>query len=314
MALDRLPNAPRAGQLRSAAEGELRRRLVWSGTRLDLADSGRAPWWLMTGADEMAIRALDAVIGKPGWSAEVPRMMVGTAARQQRGHWDTTPANAWGVLVARRFAAAYPASAITGTTRVALGGASASVSWPRKGTAVPVRLPLVAGPLALSQSGGAGPWATVTVNAAVPLKAPLMAGYRLARSVTVVSARTPGRLTQGDVVRVRLTIEANAERNWVALVDPLPPGASVLSSLGGQSALLRKGEQSEGTAPDYAEARRDSWRAYFGWLPRGTTVVEYTVRLNAAGTFTLPPARAEAMYAPAIRAQLPVAPVTVWGS
>jgi len=313
-ALDRLPAAPHAAQMRAAAEGELRRRLVWSGTRLDLADRANAPWWMMTSTDEMAIRALDAVIGKPGWSAEVPRMMAGTAARQMRGHWDTTPANAWGVLASRRFAAAYPASAIAGVTHVSLGGAAADVAWPRKGDAVPVRLPLVAGAMTLAQSGGAGPWATVTVHAAVPLTAPVMAGYRLARSVSVVSARHPGKLAQGDVIRVRLTITGNAARNWVALVDPLPPGASVLSSLGGQSALLRKGEQAQGATPDYAEARRDSWRAYFGWLPAGTTVVEYTLRLNAAGTFTLPPARVEAMYAPAIRAQLPIAPVTVWGS
>ena len=314
VALDRLPGAPRAAPLRAAAETELRRRLVWSGTRLDLADGTRAPWWLMTSTDEMAIRALDAVIGKPGWASEVPRMMVGVAARQSRGHWDTTPANALGVLVARRFAAAYPATAIAGTTRVALGAASTSLTWPVATGAPPVRLPLQGGPLLMAQSGGAGPWATVTVRAAVPLRAPLFAGYRLTRSVSVITARTPGRLTQGDVIRVRLTIDANAERSWVALVDPLPPGASVLSSLGGSSALLRKDEAGEGAWPDYTEARRDSWRAYFGWLPRGRTVIEYTVRLNAAGTFTLPPARAEAMYAPAIRAQLPVAPVTVWGS
>jgi hypothetical protein len=42
VALDRLPKAPRAAQLRAAAEGELGRRLVWSGTRLDLADAARA--------------------------------------------------------------------------------------------------------------------------------------------------------------------------------------------------------------------------------------------------------------------------------
>ncbi|MBU6267638.1 MAG: alpha-2-macroglobulin, partial [Sphingomonadales bacterium] len=233
VALDRLPAAPRAAPLRAAAEGELRRRLVWSGTRLDLADAARAPWWLMTSTDEMAIRALDAVLGKPGWAAEAPRMMVGAAARQQRGHWDTTPANAWGVLVARRFAAAYPATAIAGVTRATLGKASATVTWPQRPDAQPVRLPLQAGALLLAQTGGAGPWATVTVHAAVPLTVPLNAGYRLSRSVSVVSARHADKLSQGDVVRVRLTIDANAERNWVALVDPLPPGASVLSSLGG---------------------------------------------------------------------------------
>jgi uncharacterized protein YfaS (alpha-2-macroglobulin family) len=313
-ALDRLPNAPRAKPLREAAEGELRRRLVYEGTRLDLADANKSPWWMMTSTDEMAIKALDAVLGKPSWSREVPRMMTGVGARQRRGHWDTTPSNAWGVLVSKRFANLYPASAIAGTTRIGLGGASSSVSWPRQNGLEPVRLPLVKGPLQLSQSGGAGPWATVTVNAAVPLTKPLSAGYRLTRSVTVVSARTKGRLTQGDVIRVKLTITASAERNWVALSDPLPPGATVLSNLGGQSGILRSGEESSGTWPAYTQSKGGTWYAYYDWLPRGTSTIEYTLRLNSGGTFTLPPARVEAMYSPEIRAQVPIPKVTVWRS
>ncbi|MEO7385238.1 MAG: MG2 domain-containing protein, partial [Novosphingobium sp.] len=310
--LDRLPSAAQTANQRAAAEGELRRRLVYEGTRLDLADSNNAPWWMMTSTDEMAVLALDAVIGKPGWSAEVPRMMVGVAARQQRGHWDTTPANAWGVIVSRRFNAAFPASAVAGTTHVRLGGGAFDVQWPRKGVAVPLHLPLMAGQMAMTQVGGAGPWATVTVHAAVPLTAPLMQGYRLSRSVSVVSAREKGKLSPGDVIRVRLTIEASAERNWVVMSDPLPPGAVVLSNLGGQSSILQQGEKSEGISPSYSENGRDAWRAYYEWFPRGTSVIEYTLRLNSAGRFTLPPARVEAMYAPATRAQLPVPPVTVW--
>ena len=325
--LDRLRGIPQGLVMRAAAEGELRKRLVYEGTRLDLSDSANAPWWMMTGADEMAIKALDAVIGKPGWSAEIPKMMVGVAARQMRGHWDTTPANAWGVLVASRFAKAYPASAIAGTTQIALGSASSSVAWPRASTALaPIQLPLVDAPLKLSQAGGAGPWATVAVHAAVPLKEPLMAGYRLKREVAVISAKQPGKLSQGDVLRVRLTIQSSAERNWVVLADPLPPGASVMSGLGGQSQMLdaakadfasdaaTSGSDGYSGWPSYTESRQGSWRAYFEWLPRGTTVVEYTVRINTAGQFALPPARVEAMYAPSIRAQLPIAPVTVWAN
>jgi uncharacterized protein YfaS (alpha-2-macroglobulin family) len=314
VALDRLPAAPRAAALRSAAEGELRRRLVYEGVRLDLADESRAPWWMMTSGDEMAIKALDAVIGKPGWAADAPKMMVGMAARQRRGHWDTTLANAWGVLVTRRFSAAYPASAITGTTHVALGGQAHTVSWPHRGPVEPLRLPLANAPLTLSQSGGAGPWATVSVNAAVPLTEPLFAGYRMARKVTIVSSKTKGRLTQGDVVRVRLTITATAGRTWVAIYDPLPPGATVLSRLGGQSAMLQQGEEASGGWPSYTQSDRGAWKAYYEWLPQGTTTIDYTLRLNSSGRFTLPPARVEAMYAPSIRAQLPVNPVTIWAS
>jgi len=301
-----------AGVLRAAAAGELRRRLVYNGTRLDLVDAARAPWWMMVGVDDMAIHALDAVIGRPEWASEVPRMMAGVAARQLHGAWDTTPANAWGTLVTRRFAAAYPASAIAGTTHLALGGHSAEVTWPRKGDTAPLRLPLSAGQLTLNQTGGQGPWATVSIRAAVPLKAPLFNGYHMARSVSVISARQPGRLSQGDVIRVHLEIDADAGRTWVALSDPLPPGAVVMSNLGGQSQMLQQGSKAEGTWPAWVESGRSTWRAYFDWLPQGHTVIEYTLRLNSTGQFTLPPARVEAMYSPAIHAALPIAPVTVW--
>src|SRR3546814_13151220 len=67
----------------------------------------------------------------------------------------------------------------------------------------------------------------------------------------------------------------------------------------------------DGAQPSYVERGKDSWRGYFGWMPAGTHAVEYVVRLNGSGRFTLPPTRVEAMYSPAIRGQWPTAPVTV---
>ena len=173
--------------------------------------------------------------------------------------------------------------------------------------------------LALRQSGGAGPWATVSVRAAVPLTQPLYAGYRLSRSVAVVQARNPGRLTRGDVVRVTLTVDATAERNWVVVSDPVPAGATVVGDLGGQSQLLQQGEASGdgdgdgdgGLTPAYIERGRDAYRAYFAWVPRGRFAVAYTLRLNGAGRLGLPPSTVEAMYSPAIRAAVPNVPVVV---
>ena len=75
----------------------------------------------MSSGDEAAIKALIAVIGRPGWQDDGPRMMVGVSLRQSRGHWDTTTANAWGTVAARKFAGLYPAGAIAGTTTAALG-------------------------------------------------------------------------------------------------------------------------------------------------------------------------------------------------
>ena len=55
----------------------------------------------------------------------------------------------------------------------------------------------------------------------------------------------------------------------------------------------------------------DAFHAYYRFVPKGTWVVEYTLRLNNPGRFELPPTRVEAMYAPEMFGELPNLPVTV---
>ena len=315
VAIERTPGVRGAAALRVAAEAELRKRLVYEGTRLDLVDDGNAPWWMMTSGDEMAIKALEAVLGRKGWEDDAGKLMVGVAQRQRKGHWDTTPANAWGAVTVRRFAELYPASAITGVTNISLAGNSASQSWPLPAeTPSPLRIALNAATMSLQHQGTGAPWATVSVKAAVPLKEPLNAGYRIKRSVSLVKAANKDRLTRGDVIKVRIEVIAAAGRTWVVINDPVPPGATIVGNLGGQSEML--GAQAGGSnwQPSYVERGKDSWRGYYGWMPAGTHAVEYVVRLNGSGKFTLPPTRVEAMYSPAIRGQWPNAPVTVAAS
>ncbi|HEX8300776.1 alpha-2-macroglobulin family protein [Sphingomonas sp.] len=313
-ALGKVPGLANGQQLRLDAEKTLRTRLSYEGTRIDIADKGKMPWWLMASDDEAAIKALLATLGRPGWNDDTAKMMVGLAMRQQRGHWDTTPANAWGSVAARRFMAAYPAEAIAGITTASLGGSSVSRSWP---LAEPQRLfslplPAQTTPLILAQSGGAGPWAFVRVKAAVPLTQPLMAGYKATKKVEAVKQATPNAWTRGDVVKVTISVEASAERNWVVVNDPVPAGATIVGNLGGQSEMLAaQAATGDGVSPSYTERGRDSWRAYYGWVPRGTFTVSYVMRLDAAGRFGLPATRIEAMYSPEIRAQIPNQPMVV---
>ncbi|PZQ23793.1 MAG: alpha-2-macroglobulin [Sphingopyxis macrogoltabida] len=311
VAIERTPGVRNAAALRTAAEAELRKRLVYEGTRLDLVDDAKAPWWMMTSGDEMAIKTLEAVLGRAGWEDDAGKLMVGVAQRQRKGHWDTTPANAWGAVAVRRFAALYPASAITGVTTAELAGNRTTQAWPQADAAPPLRLPLAAATMALRHQGSGTPWAVVSVKAAVPLKEPLNAGYRIKRSVSVVKAADPNRLVRGDVVKVRIEVVASAGRTWVVVNDPIPPGATIVGNLGGQSAMLAQQAGGSGAQPSYVERGKDSWRGYFGWMPAGTHAVEYVVRLNGTGRFTLPQTRVEAMYSPAIRGQWPNAPVTV---
>ncbi|HEX8241773.1 MAG TPA: MG2 domain-containing protein [Allosphingosinicella sp.] len=314
--LDKVPGVSVAK--RRAAEAALRGRIVYEGTRLDLVDRNVSPWWMMIGGDEMALKALLAAIGRPGWASDAPRMMIGVSLRQQRGHWDTTPANAWGTVAVRRFETAYP-SAATGTTTGRLLGQTLTGTWvrpPLGGPSPPpaqmsFALPSRPASLLLSHSAQPAPWATISVRAAVPLAAPAFAGYRVSRQVTFLERKRPDRLSSGDVLKVRITVEAPVDRTWVVIEDPVPAGASVISGGGGQSALLA-GQANGGDGwPSYIERGNDSWRGYFDWLPKGRTTVEYALRINGAGRFQLPPTRVEAMYSPEIHAALPNRPLVV---
>lgn len=52
-------------------------------------------------------------------------------------------------------------------------------------------------------------------------------------------------------------------------------------------------------------------RGYYEYLPKGTVKLQYTVRLNNAGRFPVPPTRVEALYAPEVYGELPNTAVQV---
>jgi alpha-2-macroglobulin len=134
-------------------------------------------------------------------------------------------------------------------------------------------------------------------------------------TVTPIEQRTSGRFSRGDVVRIRLDLEAQSDMSWVVVDDPVPAGATVLGSgLGGQSELLPRDETRGGWAwPAFEERRFDAYRAYYRFVPKGRWSTEYTLRLNNPGSFLLPATRVEAMYAPEMFGELPNTTVTVDG-
>ncbi len=138
------------------------------------------------------------------------------------------------------------------------------------------------------------------VSAAVPLTAPQAAGYRISKTITAVQQKVAGQYSRGDVLRVTLKVTAQADMTWVVVDDPVPTGASILGNgLGRDSAISAQGEQQAGSAwSAYVERRFAGYRAFYEYVPRGDFSVEYTMRLNNAGSFKLPPTRVEALYAP----------------
>jgi uncharacterized protein YfaS (alpha-2-macroglobulin family) len=300
---------------RETAEGILRTRMSFQGTIMTFStDRTDALWWLMISSDSNAVRALLELMDRPEWRDDVPRLVRGALGRQQRGHWNTTVANAWGVVAMQKFSKAFESAPVTGDTAVRYGTQSESVHWPRA-TPAEVKLPWKDGatPLSVSHGGSGSPWVIVRATAALPLDKPLSTGFTVKRSVTAVEQKQPGRWSRGDVARVRLELEAQSDMSWVVVDDPVPGGATILGSgLGGQSQILTSNEKREGWVwPAFEERRFDAFRAYYRFVPKGRWVVEYTVRLNNPGTFLLPATRVEAMYAPEMLGELPNGAVTV---
>jgi uncharacterized protein YfaS (alpha-2-macroglobulin family) len=297
-----VPAIPQRDARRAQAETLLRARLDVQGTALGFATSrGGVADWLLATSDVNAAKLVLAGLRAPTWHDEVPRLMHALLALQRRGAWPTTTANAWGVLALERFSRVYEATPVTGTTTAQLGAAEERVAWASApaGSALQLAWPDARAVLALQHEGTGAPWALVQSAAALPLLAPIESGYRIEKRWDPISQRTPGQWSRGDVARVRLDVESDAQASWVVLSDPIPAGATLLGrGLGGER-LLADRERDAGFAWEaFTERGLDSWRRYYEFAPKGRFAAEYTVRLNQSGRFELPPTRVEAMYAP----------------
>ena len=344
--LKRLQGIPNQREQLSQAEQILRARLSAQGTRLAFStEADDHWWWLMAGGDVNAARLLLTVMNDPAWKDDLGRLVAGFIGRQQNGAWATTTANLWGGLALEQFSKAHESTPVAGFTLARLGANSNAVDWakvtrlkasdPQGAThaasafgapAAPgmltnntLLLPWGAGPATLSvtHEGSGKPWLTVQSLAAVELKAPFAAGYQIKKTITPVEQadrKLPaGQYSRGDILRVTLDITAASDMTWVAVTDPVPTGATILGSgLGRDSAIATLGEKlGRTTLPIFEERSFEAFRAYYEHLPKGTVKVEYTLRLNNAGSFQLPPSRVEALYAPEMFGEAPNARVTV---
>jgi uncharacterized protein YfaS (alpha-2-macroglobulin family) len=278
----------------------------------------------MAGADANAVRLVLQARDDPAWRDDMGRLLTGALGRQQRGHWNTTTANAWGMLALRKFSAAFEAEAPGGKTSIVLrqGGADSTAShgWDG-GKPGRIELPWKAGAAAsggsvmLTQDGPGKPWVTLQSLAAVPLTSPWSSGYRIRRSIAMVDQKQPGMVSRGDIMRITLEVDAQADMTQVVLLDPVPAGATVLGSgLGRDSAIAAAAgaAQPQGAAwLAYEERSFDSVRAYDSFVPKGVFSYSYTLRLNNPGLFQQPPSRVEAMYAPDMQGQFPNAALEV---
>jgi uncharacterized protein YfaS (alpha-2-macroglobulin family) len=135
---------------------------------------------------------------------------------------------------------------------------------------------------------------------------------------------------EGDLVRVRLRVTVPAERQFVAVEDPLPAGLEPVDLRLKTSGTLQpfvtplseaaraRGDrepagptwqswlygrwEDDGWSPWEHKALHDDKVVYFArMLWAGTYTASYVARATTAGTFVRPPAHAEEMYNPALQ-------------
>ena len=309
-------NLPNREEQMNAAQQVIRSRLNFQGTTMGFStERSDALWWLMISSDVNANRMLLDFLDMDGWRPDIPRLVRGTMGRQQSGHWNTTVANAWGVLAMKKFSEKFESVPVSGTTTAAIGDDKFVADWAQgaDGAQGVLGWPKTAANLNLAHNGDGKPWAMIQSMAALPLKKPLFTGYKITRTVIPVEQKTKNSWHKGDVVRIRLDIDSQSDMSWVVVNDPIPSGASILGTgLGGDSQILTGGEKKQGWVwPAFEERTFDSFRAYYRFVPKGKMTVEYTVRLNSEGEFNLPVTRVEAMYAPEMFGELPNEKVTV---
>jgi len=322
LVLKALPEVPQRDAKFAATRQELRNRLSYAGSRLVFTSEREDYWWwMMLNGDANAFRLIEAMLDEGEWKDDLPRLMQGAMERQVRGRWLTTTANAWARVTLDRFAQKFERDPVAGTTLATLGKARAELDWKKAGSeaVAPLSLPWPAAPtkddkLTISHEGSGKPWATVQLLAAIPDGPARNMGYRISRKVTPIQEKTPGKISRGDLWRVTLTVDAENDMTWVALTDPIPAGARIMGDGDGRdSAIASLGENREGRGmwPTYVERSFSAFRAYYAWLPKGRFTIDYTVRLNNAGNFALPPTRVEAMYAPDVFGEAPNGRVVV---
>ncbi len=307
--------ATRSDALKEAAN-TLRSRYDVQGTRLNWRNEARENWWWFMWNGNVAAARTAWIVNRwsaedPNWKDDLPLLVTGLVGRQQQGHWGTTTANVWGSIALADFARAREATPVTGTSSMRMGTQSATVTWPGAASTA-LGWSAEQDTLTLNHSGSGAPWATVAIRAAVKLDKPVAQGLSVARTITPIEQKVAGQWSIGDVARVTLTMSGSSALTWVVVRDPVPSGATILGrGLARESTLAQQGQQRSSTWPVFEERAAESYRGYYRYVPQGQWSVEYTVRLNNAGTFEFPPTRVEAMYAPEIFGETPIAALVV---
>ncbi|MEW5718655.1 MAG: MG2 domain-containing protein, partial [Chloroflexota bacterium] len=135
--------------------------------------------------------------------------------------------------------------------------------------------------------------ATETVGAAKSLDGPMVTREYL-------DPKTNKPLTSfkvGDIVRVKLTVDAPRESWYMMITDPLPAGFEAINYSLNTSGVEPRGARSYWSRPDLRDNRAVFFTTY---LWKGKHTYAYLIRATTSGAFRALPAEATPMYEPEV--------------
>ncbi|MYB24096.1 MAG: hypothetical protein F4X37_03125 [Acidimicrobiia bacterium] len=264
---------------------------------------------------------LDALITMAPSSELIPKVVAGLLAHRVRGRWNNVQENTFILLALGRYFDAFEATAPDFVARVWLGDLYAAEhsyagrSADRAVTLIPMAELLAAGDsdLIVAKDGEGRLYYRLGLRYApddLDLE-PLDRGFVVQRSYEAVGDPGDVRLDEygvwhvraGAEVRVNVSMVNDSRRTNMVLIDPLPAGLEPLNP-----ALAVTGDVDTGdgrgwwrwTWYRHQNLRDDRAEAFASYLWAGTHEYSYVARATTPGTFVVPPARAEEIYAPEV--------------
>ncbi|MEN6525561.1 MAG: MG2 domain-containing protein [Candidatus Polarisedimenticolia bacterium] len=242
------------------------------------------------------------------------------AARDRKGQYRTTQESAFALMALTELLRTKEKAVPDFAADVSLGGASLAREAFRGRSLDARRIERPIGevlslpaetPLVFSKRGAGVLYYSASLRYA-PTKidlAPLDRGIIVQRSIEAWDGAAETAFKAGDLLRLRLRIETPAERRFVVVSAPIPAGLEVVDP---SFATTAKPDDDDGYGDDgllrwplwwvwsHKELRDDRVLAFADELPAGMHTLTVALRATTAGTFLLPPARAEEMYAPEV--------------
>jgi uncharacterized protein YfaS (alpha-2-macroglobulin family) len=282
---------------------------------------------------------LDALITKDPGSDLIPKLVAGLLGNQRKGHWNNVQENGFILLAMKRYFDTFEDVEPAFVARTWLGD-TYTAEHGHVGRSIDTTHTLVP----MSELGG-DPDIVLSKEGAGRLYYRL--GLRYAPDDLTLDPRDEGfvvtriyeaiddeadvarnddgswTIAPGAMVRVRLSMVADAQRTNMALVDPLPAGLEALNpGLAASPRPPAEETDEEGDVPspwfgyswyDHQNFRDDRTEAYSAYLPAGVYEYTYVARATTPGTFVTPPAKAEEIYSPEVFGRSSTDTVTIGG-